>query len=63
MNFSQKYYTIIKVIISYYGFEDIDEISTFRERENKYLLLLLTKKYNCYNEDKIKETINIKSKR
>ena len=40
-----------------------DLIKLLEERDNKYLLLLLLKKYKCMDQEKVKEVFNVKNKR
>lgn len=63
MSLDDKYLKILEVLCTYYGMSTDNLISLLEERENKYLLLLLLKKYKCMNQDKLKEVFNIKSKR
>lgn len=64
MTMSERYYTIINLITTSYEFNNNKEkIELFKDREYRYLLLLLVKKYNCYNEEEIKNILNVKTKR
>lgn len=63
MYLSDRYIKILQVICGYYGLDESDFIQLLKDRENKYLLLLLLKKYRCMDKDKICEIMDIKSKR
>lgn len=64
MTISERYHTIINLITTFYDFDNSNEkIELFKDREYRYLLLLLVKKYNCYNEEEIKNILNVKTKR
>lgn len=63
MSIDDKYLKILETVCMYYGMSTDDLIKLLQERDNRYLLLLLLKKYKCMNEDKLKEVFNVKSKR
>lgn len=62
MNLEDRYFKILNVICDYYGMNEKDLINLLRERDNRYLLLLLLKKYKCMDENKVKEVLDIKNK-
>lgn len=63
MSIEDKYLRILGVVCSYYGVSTDDLITLLQERDNRYLLLLLLKKYKCMDQEKIKEVFNVKSNR
>jgi len=63
MNYKARYINILKGISLYYGMDDNNFLKLLKEKENKYLLLLLTKKYKCMNEDNIMAILNYRSKK
>lgn len=59
-----KYLKILRVIALYNNIKkDEDFIRLLKDKENKYLLLLLLKKNKCMNEEKIMQIFNYKSKK
>lgn len=63
MNIEDRYLKVLEVICAYYGMNRSDLVNLLKERDNKYLLLLLLKKYRCMDEKKIKEIFNLSSSR
>ncbi|MBE6049276.1 MAG: hypothetical protein E7214_01080 [Clostridium sp.] len=63
MNKSYRYMKIIKVLSLYYGMDDKEFINLLKNKESKYLLLLLLKKYKCINETELMHILNYKNKR
>ena len=63
MNLGDKYLKILESICNYYGLTRSDLLNILKDRDNKYLLLLLLKKYRCIDEKKIKDILDIKSNR
>ena len=63
MNLGEKYLKILEVICEYYGLDEENFIQLLKDRDNKYLLLLLLKKYRCMDEEKVRDVLNLKSKR
>ncbi|MGG7176942.1 hypothetical protein ACQPU1_05100 [Clostridium paraputrificum] len=63
MNLGEKYIKILEVICEYYGLDEENFIQLLKDRDNKYLLLLLLKKYRCMDEKKVGDILNLKSKR
>lgn len=63
MSLEDRYLKILHVIYTYYGMSTDDLIKLLEERDNKYLLLLLLKKYKCMDQEKVKEVFNVKNKR
>jgi len=62
MNLSDKYSRILNVVYSYYGMMEDDIIKLLKDKDAKYLLLLLLNRYRCIDEEKLKSILNIKSK-
>lgn len=48
---------IINVLLSYLGIKNRDYNEILSKKENKYILLLLLKRYNCLNKKEIKEIL------
>ena len=63
MSLEDRYLKILHVLCTYYGMSTDDLIKLLEERDNKYLLLLLLKKYKCMGQEKVKEVFNVKNKR
>lgn len=63
MSLEDRYLKILYVLCTYYGMSTDDLIKLLEERDNKYLLLLLLKKYKCMDQEKVKEVFNVKNKR
>lgn len=49
---------IINVLLSYLGIENKNYNEILSKKENKYILLLLLKRYNCLNKEDIKEILH-----
>lgn len=58
-----RYFSVLKIICSYYGLDEKDIFSLLKQRENKYLLLLLMKKCRCMDDKRVMDLFNVKSKR
>lgn len=63
MNKSYRYLKIIKALSLYYGISDEELIEVLKNKESKYILLLLLKKYKCVKDDEIMQVLNYKNKR
>ena len=48
---------IINVLLSYLGIKNRDCNEILSKKENKYILILLLKRYNCLNKKEIKEIL------
>lgn len=58
-----KYINILNGLCKYYGIGEQGLIELLKERENKYLLLLLLKNYSCLEQESAKEILRVKSSR
>ncbi|AOR22584.1 hypothetical protein [Clostridium taeniosporum] len=56
-----KYIKILEGICKYYGIGQHELIELLKQRENKYLLLLLLKNYSCFEKENVKEILRVKS--
>ncbi|WP_160687213.1 hypothetical protein [Clostridium sp. C2-6-12] len=56
-----KYIKILKVICSYYGIKEENFIELIKNRDDKYILLLILKNNNCLDREKIKEILRLKN--
>lgn len=56
-----KYIKILKTICSYYGIEEKDFIELIKNRDNKYILLLILKNNNCLDKENVKEILRLKN--
>lgn len=63
MNLEDKYLMVLNVVCSYYGMTEGDILRLLKDKDAKYLLLLLLNRYRCIDEEKLKYMFNIKSKR
>lgn len=63
MNYKDRYINILRGISLYYGMNENNFIQLLKAKENKYLLLLLAKKYKCMDEENIMGVLNYKSKK
>ena len=63
MNYKDRYLNIVREIFLYYGMDENNFNQLLKDKENKYLFLLLAKKYKCMDEDKIMGILNYKSKK
>lgn len=61
-NNENRYLAIIEFICSYNGISKEQLITLLKDRDNKYLLFLIFKKYNCTDKDVILKILNLKSK-
>lgn len=58
-----RYYKIIELLCQYHGI-DINEHKDFlKSRENKYMFLLLMKKYDCIKKEELLNILRAKSPR
>ena len=55
-----KYVKILNNICNYYGINEDEFIELLKNRENKYILLLILKNNHCLEVDKIKEIFKLK---
>ncbi len=58
-----KYIKILKNICDYYGIDEQKFVELLKDRDNKYILLLVLKNNRCLETDKIKEIFNLKTSR
>lgn len=58
-----KYIKILRNICDYYGIDEEKFVELLKDRDNKYILLLVLKNNRCLEIDKIKETFNLKTSR
>jgi phage antirepressor YoqD-like protein len=58
-----KYSSILKNICNYYGISEEKFIEFLKNRDNKYILLLILKNNRCLEIDKIKEIFKLKTSR
>ena len=58
-----KYVKILNNICNYYGVNEEEFIELLKDRDNKYVLLLILKSNNCLEVDKIKEIFKVKMSR
>ena len=56
-----KYVKILNNICNYYGIDEDKFIELLKNRDNKYILLLILKNNHCLEIDKIKEIFKIKT--
>ena len=56
-----KYINILNGLCEYYGIGQQGLIDLLKERENKYLLLLLLKNYSCLEQESAKDILKVKS--
>lgn len=56
-----KYVSILNNICNYYGIGEEKFIELLKERDNRYILLLLLKNNNCLEPEKIKEIFKLKT--
>lgn len=63
MDLGDKYLRIVESVCAYYGLSNANLIDLLKDRENKYLLLLLLKKYRCMDKEKLRVILNVKSNR
>jgi len=55
-----KYVKILNNICNYYGVGEEEFIELLKNRDNKYVLLLILKNNNCLEVDKINEIFKVK---
>lgn len=58
-----KYMQILKNICNYYGISEEKFIELLKNRDNRYILLLILKNNRCLEADKIKEIFKLKTSR
>ncbi|PRR83168.1 hypothetical protein [Clostridium vincentii] len=63
MNYKDRYINILRGISLYYGMDENNFIQLLKDKEKRYLLLLLLKKYKCMDKDNIMDVLNYKSKK
>lgn len=56
-----KYLKILNNICDYYGIDEEKFIELLKNRDNKYILLLVLKNNHCLEMDKIKEIFKLKT--
>lgn len=56
-----KYLKILNNICNYYGIDEEKFIELLKNRDNKYILLLVLKNNHCLEMDKIKEIFKLKT--
>jgi hypothetical protein len=56
-----KYMSILDNICNYYGINEEKFIELLKNRDNKYILLLILKNNHCLEIDKIKEIFKLKT--
>jgi len=56
-----KYVKILNNIFNYYGVNEDKFIELLKNRDNKYILLLILKNNHCLEVDKIKEIFKVKT--
>lgn len=57
------YIKIIESICRINNIKQKDMIELLRKKDNKYLLLLMLKKYGCFNREEIKNLLQIETSR
>ena len=55
-----KYVKVLNNICNYYGINEGEFIKLLKNRDNKYVLLLILKNNNCLEVDKINEIFKVK---
>ena len=56
-----KYVKILNNICNYYGINEDEFIELLKNRDNKYILLLILKNNHCLEVDEIKEIFKLKT--
>jgi len=56
-----KYLKILNNICSYYGIDEEKFIELLKNRDNKYILLLVLKNNHCLEIDRVKEMFKLKT--
>ena len=56
-----KYIKILNNLCKYYGIDEEKFIELLRNRDNRYILLLLLKNNHCLETDKLKEIFRLKT--
>lgn len=62
-NKDDKYSAIIQIICELKGIDKAQLIAILKDKESKYLLFLLLKKYNCTNLEVLSRDFSIESKK
>ena len=57
------YIKVMEILCEYYEvtFEEVDDI--LKKREDKYLILLILKKYRCFSIERVMEVFKVKNSR
>ncbi|MBW6408913.1 hypothetical protein [Clostridium weizhouense] len=58
-----KYIRVLNALCDYYGINKEGLIEILKERENKYLLLLLLKNYSCLEHESAMEILRVKTQK
>ncbi|AGF54396.1 stalled ribosome rescue protein Dom34 [Clostridium saccharoperbutylacetonicum] len=56
-----KYVKILNNVCNYYGISEEKFIEFLKNKDNKYILLLILKNNNCLDAEKIKEVFKLKT--
>ena len=56
-----KYIKILNNVCNYYGIDEDEFIELLKNRDNKYILLLILKNNHCLEMDEIKEIFKLKT--
>ncbi|OOM71073.1 hypothetical protein CLPUN_50650 [Clostridium puniceum] len=56
-----KYIKILKNICNYYGIDEENFVELLKNRDNKYLLLLILKNNHCLDKAEVKEIFKLKT--
>lgn len=56
-----KYIKILENICNYYGIEEDKFIELLKNRDNKYILLLILKSNHCLDKEEVKEMLKLKT--
>lgn len=59
---NNKYLRIIKTLINYYNISEEQLEIMLKNKEYRYMLLLLLKDNNCMNIEKLKKLLNLRSR-
>lgn len=59
----EKYIKIIDILCEYFSVSKQELISLTKNKDNKYLALLLLRNNNCFDKEKIIEVLDMKSTR
>ncbi len=58
-----RYVKIIEILINYYDIDEKELIKILQIKENRYMLLLILKNYNCLLIENIKKLLKLKNNR